>query len=75
MKSQEVVIHNRWIVPYSPFLTLRDNGHIHIKLCISPTASKYLFKYITKGEDRAMVREEVEAEQKVKDEIEEFLDL
>ena len=72
VKSQDVVIDNRWIVPYSPFLSLRDNGHINIELCISPTASKYLFKYITKGEDRAMVRAEVEGEEKVKDEIEEF---
>ena len=42
---------------------------------MSPTASKYLFKYITKGEDRAMVRAEVEAEENVKDEIEEYVDL
>ena len=75
VKSEDVVIDNRWIVPYSPFLSLRDNGHINIELCISPTAAKYLFKYITKGEDRAMVRAEIEGQQKVKDEIEEFLDL
>ena len=42
---------------------------------LSPTASKYLFKYLTKGEDRAMVHAEVNAEETVKDEIKEFIDL
>ena len=56
-------------------MCLKFNGHIKFELCISPTASKYLFKYSAKGPDRAMVRPEIEAEGKVKDEIEEFMDL
>ena len=74
-KSKQLVIDNRWIVPYSPFLCLRFNCHINFEPCMSPTAAKYLFKYITKGEDRIMVRPEVEKEVKVKDEIGEFIDL
>ena len=74
-KSRQFIIDNKWIVPYSPFLSLRFNCHVNIEICFSPTASKYLFKYITKGEDRAMVRAEVEAEELVKDEIKEFIDL
>ena len=40
-------------------------------------APKYLFKYVTKGEDRAMVRAEVSEGETttIKDEIEEYLDL
>ena len=38
-------------------------------------APKYLFKYVTKGEDRAMVRAEVSEEEAIKDEIEDYLDL
>ena len=53
IKSKQLVIDSKWIVPYSPYLTLRFNGHINVELCMSPTAAKYLFKYITKGEDRA----------------------
>ena len=76
MKNKEVIIDNSWIVPYSPFLLLRFNCHINDELCMSPTASKYLFKYATKGVDRAMVRTEIETESdKLQDEIEEYVDL
>ena len=44
--GKEYVIDNRWIVPYSPFLCLRFNGHINDELCLSPTAPKYLYKYV-----------------------------
>ena len=74
-RSKQFIIDNKWIVPYSPFLSLRFNCHVNMEICFSPTASKYLFKYITKGEDRAMVRAEVEAEELVKDEIKDFIDL
>ena len=73
IKGKEYVIDNSWIVPYSPFLLLRDDCHINIELCVSPTASKYLYKYVYKGSDRAMVR--VEIEDAVKDEIGEFEDM
>ena len=74
MKGKEFVVDNRWIVPYSPYLSLRYNCHINIELCISPTAAKYLYKYIYKGEDRAMVKTQVE-NVVVRDEIEEYEDL
>ena len=52
-------INNSWVVPYSPYLSLRYNCHINIEICISPLAAKYLYKYVTKGPDRAMVSTEV----------------
>ena len=74
--NKEITIDNSMIVPYSPFLSLRFNCHINIELCMSPTASKYLFKYATKGVDRAMVKTEVETDdENVKNEIEEYVDL
>jgi hypothetical protein len=43
---------------------------------MSPTAAKYLFKYATKGVDRAMVRTDIETDsEQLKDEIEEFVNL
>jgi hypothetical protein len=54
-----IEIDNRWIVPYNPYLLLRFEGHINIEVCVSPTAAKYLFKYVTKGPDRAMVNASV----------------
>ena len=42
---------------------------------MSPLASKYLFKYVTKGEDRAIVRTEIDDEDGEKSEIAEYTDL
>ena len=42
---------------------------------MSPLAPKYLFKYVTKGEDRAMVRAEVDDDELDKNEIAEYIDL
>ena len=66
-------VDNKWVVPYSPYLSLRYNCHINVEVCLSPTAAKYLFKYIQKGEDRTMMKTEVEGESR--DEIEEYVDL
>ena len=49
------IIDNCWVVPYNPFLSLRYNCHINVEFCTSPKAAKYLYKYVTKGHDRAMV--------------------
>ncbi|MCP3667687.1 MAG: hypothetical protein GY696_35220, partial [Gammaproteobacteria bacterium] len=48
------VIDNRWVVPYSPYLVLAYDAHINVEVCVSPTAAKYLFTYIHKGQDRSM---------------------
>jgi hypothetical protein len=41
-------IANRWVVPYSPYLTLKYGAHINIQVCSSTRAFKYLmtFKYV-----------------------------
>ena len=39
------------VVPYSPYICLRFKCHANIEVCMSFIALKYLFKYITKGED------------------------
>lgn len=46
---------NKWVVPYNPFLTLTYNCHINVEVCSSIAAVKYLYKYVYKGHDRAMV--------------------
>ena len=65
-------LDNRWIVPYNAYLSLRYNCHINVECCASCLAAKYLFKYITKGNDRALVSTEVEGQ---RNEIEEYQDL
>ena len=49
------VIDNRWIVPYSPYLLLKYQCHINVECCLSVRGVKYLYKYVHKGPDRAMV--------------------
>ena len=49
-------INNSWIVPYSPYLLLRYNCHINVEICASTKATKYLYNYVHKGGDRAMMR-------------------
>lgn len=71
--KKDYTVDNSWVVPYSPYLSLRYNCHINVEICLSPTAAKYLFKYIQKGEDRIMVKREMEGESK--DEIEDYVDL
>ena len=67
-------VDNSWVVPYNPWLSLRFNCHINVENAASAIACKYLYKYVTKGNDRAMVRTEVEGFE-VRDEIAEYEDL
>lgn len=48
-------INNRWIVPYNPYLLMRFQCHINVEICTSIIAVKYLFKYLFKGSDSALV--------------------
>ena len=75
-KKTGCLIDKRWVVPYCPFLSLRFNCHINVELCTSPKAAKYLYKYVTKGSDRAMVATEVDGQaNQPRDEIMEYMDL
>ena len=49
------IIDNRYVVPYNPLLSLRYDCHINVEYCTPPKATKYLYKCVTKGIDRAMV--------------------
>ena len=61
------------MVPYNQLLSLRYNCHINVEKCTSAKASKYLYKYVTKGSDRAMVATVEEGQQR--DEIKQYVDL
>ena len=67
------MIDNSWVVPYNPYLSLRYNCHINLECCASCKAAQYLFKYCTKGNDRAMVATEVQNQER--NEIQEYQDL
>src|SRR5271168_2401356 len=44
--GQDVVLDNRNIVPYNPYLLRRYNCHINVETCSGINAIKYIFKYV-----------------------------
>ena len=51
-----VELDNRWVVPYSPYLSRRYEAHINVEICSSIHAIKYVHKYVYKGVDRTTAR-------------------
>lgn len=49
-------VDNRWVVPYNPYFSWKYRCHINTEVVHSVRAVKYLYKYITKGTTRVMVR-------------------
>jgi hypothetical protein len=74
--GREFEVDNRWVVPYSPYILLRYGCHVNVEKATSSGSAKYLYKYVTKGPDRAMVSTTVEGgEQPPRDEISDYKDL
>lgn len=46
---------NRNVVPYSPVLLMRYQGHVNMECCNKTNSIKYLFKCVNKGPDRAII--------------------
>jgi hypothetical protein len=46
---------NRWVVPHNVYLLTKYDVHINIEVCNNIHVVKYLFKYVYKGHDRAIV--------------------
>ena len=50
------ILDNRWVVPYNPYLTAKYKCHINVEVCALIDSVKYIYKYVYKGHDRAMVQ-------------------
>ena len=72
--GQDYEIDNRWIVPYNPYLLLKYDCHINVECCTSNKVAKYLYKYVTKGNTRAMVNATINGNDG-NDEIENYIDM
>lgn len=48
-------ITNAWVVPHSPRLLKKYKCHLNVEICFSVGGVKYLYKYVYKGPDRAMM--------------------
>ncbi|CAN7101254.1 unnamed protein product, partial [Brassica rapa subsp. narinosa] len=65
-------LDNRNVVPHNLSLLKKYKAHINVEWCCKTSAIKYLFKYITKGVDRALAL--LEQEHLELDEIDRFLE-
>lgn len=48
-------ITNQWVVPHNLYLSTKYNTHLNVEVCTTVKAVKYLYKYVYKGHDRAMI--------------------
>ncbi|KAG3019640.1 hypothetical protein PC120_g9774 [Phytophthora cactorum] len=46
---------NQGVVPHNPYFSQKYNCHINVEVCTGITAVKYLYKYVYKGSDKAVV--------------------
>ena len=53
VERNEVKLDNGFIVPHNIELLVKFQAHINVEWCNHSRSIKYLFKYITKGPDRA----------------------
>lgn len=54
-----IMMDNRYVVPYNPYLLMRYQCHINVELCANVSAVKYVHKYIFKGHDLATAQIEL----------------
>ncbi|CAI6370275.1 unnamed protein product [Macrosiphum euphorbiae] len=54
VKGKDVVVDNRWIVPYCPLLSKTFSNHCNVEYCNSIKSIKYVCKYVNKGSDMAV---------------------
>ncbi|KAJ3702672.1 hypothetical protein LUZ61_006377 [Rhynchospora tenuis] len=55
VQKNGVSLDNRYVVPYNLNLLFKYQAHINVDRCHTSVMIRYLFKYISKGRDRARV--------------------
>ena len=48
-------VSDDWVVPYSPFLSLKYRAHINVEIASSIKSFKYVYKYVLKSPDTAVI--------------------
>ena len=55
MNKSGVLLDNKYVVPYNPYISKRYNVHINVEISSSVQSCKYLYKYVYKSPDMASV--------------------
>jgi len=50
-----IELDNCWVVPHNVYLSTKYDAHINVEVCNNIRVVKYLFKYVYKGHDRAII--------------------
>ncbi len=50
-----IELDNCWVVPHNVYLSTKYDAHINVEACNNIRVIKYMFKYVYKGHDRAIV--------------------
>jgi hypothetical protein len=50
-----IELDNHWVVPHNVYLSTKYDAHINVEVCNNIRAVKYLFKYVYKGHDHAII--------------------
>nr|KAJ0201995.1 hypothetical protein LSAT_V11C600327630 [Lactuca sativa] len=77
VEKSGVKLDNRNVVPYNKYMLKRYQAHINVEWCNQGSSIKYMFKYINKGPDRAIIVDDINADsnhEKVVDEIKDYYD-
>ena len=72
-KKGKFTFDNRWVVPYNPHLMLLTRAHTNVEICSTVMAYKYLYKYVYKGPDMAVMTLKKDNGEQVIDEIQQHL--
>ena len=48
-------VDNQWVIPYNRDLIVQYDAYINVQRCAHSKVIKYLFKYIHKGHNRAII--------------------
>ncbi|CAK8572989.1 unnamed protein product [Lathyrus sativus] len=77
--KNHIVLDDRYVVTYNPYLLKKFQAHINMEWCNQSTLVKYLFKYINKGYDRitaAVVQTDSDGSSVIRnvEEIKQYLD-
>ncbi|XP_021740404.1 uncharacterized protein LOC110706755 [Chenopodium quinoa] len=70
---RKTIMDNKWVIPYSPYLSSYFDYHLNVEVCSTIEAVKYLYKYVYKGHDRVSFNiGQSEDDVPVQDEIQQY---